>query len=81
MSGNAYVAIVGVQSPQFPKFSIIEPGDPAASYLWHKINGTQASVGGSGLMMPKARPGMASTVLTPEQFATIEQWILAGAPE
>jgi hypothetical protein len=30
-------------------------------------------------MMPKPRPGMQSTVLTPEQFTAIEQWILNGA--
>lgn len=79
MSGSAYDAIVGVAAPQLPSMSIIEPGDPENSYLWHKINGTQASVGGAGLMMPKPRPGMQSTVLTPEQFTALEQWILAGA--
>jgi hypothetical protein len=80
MSGSAYEAIVGVPSPQFWDMSIIEPGEPNASYLWHKISGTQASIGGSGLMMPKPRAGMQATVLTAEQLATIEQWILAGAP-
>ena len=28
--------------------SYIEPNSPSDSYLWHKINGTQSSVGGSG---------------------------------
>lgn len=80
LSSSAYEAVVGVPSPQFPSMSIIEPGEPEASYLWHKLNGTQASVGGSGIDMPKARTGMTATVLTPEQLATIEQWILQGAP-
>jgi hypothetical protein len=79
MSGSAYDDLVGVMSPQLSAMNHVEPGDPDNSYLWHKINGTQINVGGSGLMMPKARPGMVSTVLTPEQFATIEQWISNGA--
>jgi hypothetical protein len=81
MSGNAYDAIVGVPSPQFMDLSHIEPGDPDASYIWHKINGTQVMAGGSGVQMPAARPGMEATVLTQEQKDTIEAWILAGAPE
>jgi hypothetical protein len=80
MSGSAYEAIVGVPAPQFAAMSLVEPGEPNASYLWHKLSGTQASIGGSGLMMPKPRPGMQATVLTPEQLAAIEQWILQGAP-
>lgn len=80
LSGYAYESIVGVPSPQFVSMSIIEPGEPNASYLWHKVNGTQASIGGSGLMMPKPRSGMQATVLTAEQLETIEQWIVQGAP-
>jgi hypothetical protein len=79
MSGSAYDDLVDVMSPQLSAMNHVEPGDPESSYLWHKINGTQVNVGGSGLMMPKARPGMQSTVLTPEQFTAIEQWILSGA--
>jgi hypothetical protein len=81
MSGNAYDAIVGVPAPQFMSLNHVEPGDLDASYLWHKINNTQASVGGSGLPMPKARAGMSATVLTADQLAMIEEWIAGGAPE
>jgi hypothetical protein len=81
MSGDAYGAIVEVAAPQLSTMSHIEPGDPDASYIWHKINNTQASVGGSGLAMPKARTGMSATVLTQAQLDTIEEWIRAGAPE
>lgn len=80
LSSSAYEAIVGVPSPQFFSMSIIEPGEPGASYLWHKLNGTQTSVGGSGIDMPKARTGMTATVLSQEQLDMIEQWILQGAP-
>ena len=72
---------MGVPSPQLASVSIIEPGDRGSSYLWHKINDTQSSIGGSGLSMPKARPGMTATALTQEQLDTIEQWILQGAPQ
>ncbi|MCX4243224.1 c-type cytochrome [Paraliomyxa miuraensis] len=81
MTGDAHAAIVGVAAPQLMSMSHIEPGDPDASYIWHKINNTQVAAGGSGLPMPKARPGMPVTELTPEQLDTIEEWILAGAPE
>ena len=30
--------------------------DPEASILWHKVNGTQLSVGGGGSIMPVAYP-------------------------
>lgn len=79
LSGNAYAAVVGVPAPQFPAMSLIEPGEPEKSYLWHKLSGTQASIGGSGLAMPKARSGQEATVLTSEQLDTIEQWIIQGA--
>jgi hypothetical protein len=81
MSGDAYDNIVGVMAPQFSMLNHVEPCDPEASYLWHKINNTQASVGGSGLPMPKARTGMAATMLTSDQIATIEDWIAGGAPQ
>jgi hypothetical protein len=78
---DGYAALVNVPAPQFMSLDHVEPGDPDASYLWHKINNTQASVGGSGLPMPKARAGMSATVLTADQLATIEEWIAGGAPE
>lgn len=46
--------------------TVVSPGDPARSVL-HQVVASQA--------MPKAE-----RKLTPEQVATIERWILAGAP-
>jgi hypothetical protein len=57
-----------------PVLDYIEPGVPAQSYLWHKINGTQASIGGIGLQMPRLQAPMA-----PADLATVEEWILDGA--
>jgi len=81
-AGEAYGAIVGVNSVSVSEQTFVEPGDPEGSYLWHKINGTQASVGGGGLDMPSPVVGMDDpTVLTQEQYDTIEAWIAGGAPE
>lgn len=78
-SGSAYDNIVDVASTSSLPF--ITPGDPQMSYLWHKLNNTQSSVGGGGIQMPSPRPGMAATVVTPLQLETIETWINDGAPQ
>jgi len=74
LSGNAYNAIVGVPSDDVPAMDLIEPLDPANSYLWHKLNGTQIGVGGSGGRMPKGAPA-----LSVADKDLIEHWILTGA--
>lgn len=51
-----------------------EGGDPQASYLFRKLEGTHIDVpGGSGAPMPLLGP------LDPEQLDLIEAWILGGA--
>ncbi len=70
---DSYNALVGVPSTQAP-LSRVEPFDPNASYLWHKLNGTQLSVGGTGQTMPIMGPPLDAATL-----ALIEQWILEGA--
>lgn len=72
--GDTYGALVGVPAVG-ADMVYVEPGDVEASYLVHKIRGTQASVGGSGSVMPPAGP------LSDSQIETIEVWIEAGAPE
>ena len=51
--------------------SYIEPNSPSDSYLWHKINGTQSSVGGGGSKMGN---------ISPSDLSYIESWINEGAP-
>ena len=51
--------------------SYIEPNSPQDSYLWHKINGTQSSVGGSGGKMGN---------ISASDLSYIESWINEGAP-
>ena len=74
-SGNTFGNTVDIPSAQLPSMNRITPGDPAQSYLVHKINGTQTSVGGTGSRMPLGRAALSST-----QIATITAWITSGAP-
>ncbi|MEZ4235203.1 MAG: c-type cytochrome domain-containing protein [Myxococcota bacterium] len=65
--------LVNVPSVVVPGLPYVRPGDPDGSYLWHKINGTQGSVGGAGGRMP---PGGA---LSQAQLDLVETWIRDGA--
>ena len=74
-SGQTFSNTVNVASGELPGMDRVEPGDPDQSYLVHKIQGTQASVGGSGSRMP-----LGMTPLSQAQIDTIRAWIRAGAP-
>lgn len=62
-------------SIQLPGMPLVDPGDPANSYLWHKVANTHVDVGGSGDIMPPTGS------LPTEALDRIEAWIAAGAPE
>ncbi len=70
---TAYTNLVGVMSTESP-LTRIEPGSVDASYLWHKINGTQNDVGGSGSNMPLGAPPLPQATLD-----LIQEWIDGGA--
>jgi hypothetical protein len=73
LSDGAYYALYGVASSQ-SLLSLVKAGSHQESYLWHKVNGSQGSVGGSGSRMPRgAEP------LAPEQIEAIADWIDGGA--
>jgi len=72
--GSARQAIVNVPSVEVPTLMRIKPGLPDSSYLVHKIQGTQASVGGSGGQMP-----FGASPLTQAQVDTIRSWVSVGA--
>jgi hypothetical protein len=74
-TGQAYGSIVGVTSQEVPTLKRVLPFFPDSSYLVHKIQGTQSSVGGLGGRMP-----LGGAALTDEEIATIRAWITAGAP-
>lgn len=69
--GAAYAGLVGVASSQEPGTLRVAAGDPGASWLVAKLEGT-ASVGGQ---MP------VDGALGAAQIDVIKEWIAAGAPE
>lgn len=54
----------------------IEPGQPNQSYLVHKIQGTQGTVGGSGVQMPFGGPPLSQA-----NIDIIRAWIADGAQD
>jgi hypothetical protein len=74
-AGNAYANIVNVASREVPALDRVEPGDPANSYLVHKIEGTAALVGGEDTRMP-----LGLEPLPQADIDLIRAWIAAGAP-
>ena len=70
--GESYASLVDKQSPTVA-MSVVTPGDPDMSYLWHKLNGTFGDVGGTGAKMPLGAG------LDEPTLALIEAWIVAGA--
>lgn len=72
--GQAYANIVGVSSVELASMNRIEPGEPDSSYLVHKIQGTQASVGGIGDRMP-----LIGCCLSQAEIDVIRDWVAAGA--
>lgn len=71
---DAYDEIISVGSNSTPSVSLIEPGDPDASYLWLKLIDRQDVVGGDGDWMPRG-----GKRLDAEQCLAIESWIAEGA--
>jgi hypothetical protein len=74
-AANAYTSIVGVNSSEQPALKRVRPFRPDSSYLVHKIQGTQATVGGSGARMPLSGTPLSNTTIN-----IIRNWILQGAP-
>lgn len=72
--GEAYALLVGAPAQQLPSMLRVKPGSLQESYLWHKLEGTQAQVGGSGLIMPSTIP------LNATEKLIFQRWIEAGAP-
>lgn len=70
----AYASLVSVPAAQAPGVDRVSPGDPDNSYLYLKLLGEQASVGGGGTRMPQLSP-----MLPPEQIDLVRYWILGGA--
>jgi hypothetical protein len=70
-AGNSYALLVGVASSQVPTVQRVQPGNPAASYLIQKLQGTAAV----GARMPLGGPFLPSSTVD-----VISEWIRNGAP-
>lgn len=68
-SGASYAMLVGIASSQEPGILRIAAGDPGASYLVQKLEGTAAT----GQQMP------VGGALTQPEIDVIRQWIIDGA--
>jgi hypothetical protein len=69
----AYDQIVNVASRQHPELMRINPGNPDASYIVHKVEGTPNI---TGRRMPFSGP----PYLTSGQTLILRRWIEVGAP-
>ena len=72
--GESFSSLVGVPSSQLDSMNRVEPADTSQSYLIHKLEGTQATVGGSGSQMPRGE-----SPLSDEELQAIKDWINEGA--
>ncbi len=75
-SGLTHSNTVNVPSMELPSMDRIEPGQPNQSYLVHKIQGTQGTVGGSGVRMP-----FGGAPLSQANIDIIRAWIADGAQD
>ncbi|MBI2502120.1 MAG: hypothetical protein HYW07_02670 [Candidatus Latescibacteria bacterium] len=73
-AGKSYDNIVNVPSTEALSAMRVTPFDAENSYLYRKLKGEQADLGGSGSRMPSGRPA-----LVEDQIELIEAWINQGA--
>lgn len=69
----AYDQIVNVNSTQVPSLKRVNPGNPDASYMVHKIEGLPGIVG-------RRMPFNGPPYLTDGQIQIMRRWIEIGAP-
>jgi len=71
----AFKTLVGQPSIESPLLRV-KPGDPEASYLVKKLEGTQLLAGGKGARMPLGGPP-----IDPAFLSAVRQWIASGASD
>ncbi len=80
LNGDWYDQVVGVASQTDPAMLLVKPGDPANSWLVHKVGGDQCyfkdacAMGNCGDRMPQA-----NLALDPADVETIVAWVREGA--
>ena len=72
--GAAYQNLVRVASRELSSMSRVQPFDPANSYLVHKLQGTQGTVGGRGAQMPRGRDPLSQA-----DIDAVINWVKTGA--
>ena len=70
----AHAQLVNIAAQQLNSMKRVTPNNTAQSYLFHKVQGDQVTVGGSGGQMPAGQPQ-----LTAGQRNDIQTWINTGA--
>ena len=73
---HAWDQLVNIPSVELSTMKRVQPGSTAQSYVYHKIFGDQAMVGGSGSPMPIGAPQLSAIDLL-----NIQNWITSGAPK
>jgi mono/diheme cytochrome c family protein len=76
VAGDSHAALVNVPALEPCGGNYVVPGDPAHSYLMHKLTDSMPC---DGAHMPAAFEIIKPTPLTAAQLATISSWISAGA--
>lgn len=74
--GRSLAQTVNVPAQELPTMFRLRSGDPDASYLIHKLRGTQIEVGGSGEQMP-----LHGLPLSQNLQDAMEDWIRGGLVE
>lgn len=74
---TTFASLVDVPSTQSPLLRVF-PGRPSQSYVWHKLAGTQETVGGTGLRMPEFHQA-GDDYFDEAEMDLIRGWILDGA--
>lgn len=69
---DPYAVLLDTPSNQ-STLPFVSPGSNLHSYLWHKMNGSQAIAGGAGTSMPLGASTLEDALLT------VEFWINTGA--
>ncbi len=70
----AHAQLVNIAAQELGSMKRVTPNNTAQSYLFHKVQGDQGAVGGSGGQMPAGQPQ-----LTAGQRNDIQTWINGGA--
>ena len=75
---SSYKYLFNRAATELPAMKRVNAFHPDSSYMIHKIQGTQSTVGGVGVRMPEGCPG-ARACLPDATINLIRNWILQGA--